>query len=167
MQRKNYFLKTSRGVRKFRNAMAMIMAIIVLVVIATVMSLSLALTIQTSKRTTDLYLYEQAVLVSQSAAEYAMLRISQTTAGNKCSIPSDNYSYNAIYDVNVTMKYVSNAGTECATKSAGNSLGTVTYVDTNGLRASNGSVMLDITVSTKPEIATEPIRYFRRSIQKM
>jgi len=167
MQRKNYFLKTSCGVRKSRNAMAMIMAIIVVLVIATVMSLSLALTVQTSKRTTDMYLYEQSVLVSQSAAEYAMLRISQTTP--QCSLPSLNYTYNGIYDINTTMRYISNAGTQCA-NNAGTTLGTVTYTKVIGATTyfpSDGSVMLDITVTANPAGTTEPIRYFRRSIQKM
>ena len=91
MQRKNSFLKNTflKKVRSYnrraRSGMAMIMAITVLVVMATIMALSLALTTQTSKQTTDLYLYEQAVLVSQSAAEYSLLQLSNV---NPCSIIS-------------------------------------------------------------------------------
>lgn len=161
MQRKNYFLKTFLRVKKFRNAMAMMMAIIVLLIIATVMSLSLALTVQTSKRTTDLYLYEQSILVSQSAAEYAMLRISQVPP---CSLPSiPSYTYNGIYDVNTTMRYIYTDPSTCKTNSDldGSGYATVAYPD------SDGSVMLDITVTANPAGTTEPIRYFRRSIQKM
>jgi len=69
MQRKNSILK--------HNGMAMIMAIAVIVVIATIMALSMAMTAQTTKRTNDLYLYEQSILMSKSATEYALLQISE------------------------------------------------------------------------------------------
>ncbi len=159
MQRKNYFLKSAR------NGMAMMMAIIVLLVIATVMALSLSLTMQTTKRTTDIYLYEQSVLLSQSAAEYAMLRISQAAPCSLATIPTYGYGGNGtpandIYTIETTMQYISNAGTACATN-ATTTFATVNYAD------SNGSVLMDITVTANPDGTTEPIRYFRRSIQKL
>jgi len=155
MQRKNYILK-----RTSRNAMAMMMAIIALVVIATIMALSLGLTIKTSKRTTDLYLYEQATLLSQSAAEYAMLKLSQEP---QCSRDSLNFSYNNVFDVNITMQYIFTDPSTCRTNSLVDSSGyaTITYPN------SNGSVLMDILISTQDNITTEPIRYFRRSIQKL
>ena len=71
MQRKNYLLKTSH-----KSGMAMITAIAVIVIIATIMTLALKLSTQTTKKTVDIYVYEQAVLLSKRAAEYALLRIS-------------------------------------------------------------------------------------------
>ena len=59
MQRKNSFLKVS-ALRRKSGGFAMIMAIVVIVVIATIMALSISLTAQTTKRTSDLYLYDQA-----------------------------------------------------------------------------------------------------------
>jgi len=56
MQRKNNILKRAK------NGMAMIMAIAVIVILVTIMALSITLTSQTTKRTTDVYLYEQSVL---------------------------------------------------------------------------------------------------------
>jgi len=156
MQRKNYFLITPRA-NKMRSAMAMMMAIIVLVVIATVMALSLTLANQTAKRTTDIYLYEQSVLLSHSAAEYALLKISQQ---NPCTLASLNFTHNTIYDINVSFNYVYTAPSPCIA-GAGTS-----YFDINTSK-SNGTVLMDITVTANPAGTTEPIRYFRRSLQKL
>jgi len=154
MQRKNSILK-----KRSRNGIAMIMAIAVLVIIATILALSLSLTNKTTQKTTDLYLYEQASILTHSAAEYALLKMSQS---NQCSLPSINYSYNNIYDINTTMYYISTPGSICeANTPAGHHFATVTYP------GSNGTVILDVSVTTKNGISTEPIRYFRRTIQKL
>ncbi len=160
MQRKNSILKISSHKASQRTGMAMIMAIAVIVIVATILSLSLMLTTHTTKKTTDLYLYEQAALLSHSASEYAMLRLSQA---NPCSIAALNYSYNNIYDINTSMFYISVAGTPCDTNSTaiGRNRGTTAWT------ASDGTVILDVTVQTKPDITTEPVRYFRRTIQKL
>ncbi|MDA3909291.1 MAG: hypothetical protein PF437_09380 [Sulfurimonas sp.] len=182
MQRKNYFLmpfkSTARNIslrkmftgsrnnlkgsstKTFRGGMAMIMAIAVLVIIATIMALSLSLTTQTTKRTTDLYLYEQSTLLSQSAAEYAMLKISQVAP---CSLPDLDFRYNNTFDVKITMQYIFTNPSACRTNSLadGSDYATVTYPD------SNGSVLMDIAITANPTGTTEPIRYFRRSIQKL
>ena len=163
MQRKNNLLMPlkSRG----RKAFAMIMAIIVLIVIGGLMAFSLSLVAQTGKRTTDIYLYEQAVLVSKSAAELALLDIAQA---NPCTITTRNYvmdlngdgnTNNDIYDVNVTLKYVYSAPSPCGVGNVNN------YFENITTEEQNGSVLMDITVTTNE--GSEPIRYFRRSIQKL
>lgn len=160
MQRKNSILKISSCGTTNRRGMAMIMAIAVIVLVATILALSLSLTTKTTKKTTDLYLYEQAAILSHSAAEYAMLKISQAAP---CSIPTLNYSYNNIYDINTSMFYISTAGSPCETNSNldGTNRGTITYP------ASNGTVILDVSVATQPGFTSEPVRYFRRTIQKL
>ncbi len=161
MQRKNYLLKNSH-----KNGMAMIMAIIVLIVIATVMSLSLAMTVNTAKKTTDIYLYEQATILSHSAAEYAVLRASQV---NPCSFSGDDFPYNATYDINISMRYIAFTGSSCdGNATANNTSFSIAGVKQNTNHApSDGTIIMDITVSTTNGVSTEPIRYFRRSIQKM
>jgi len=152
MQRKNYILKPytkKSALLQKRSGFAMIMAIIVIVVISTIMALSLSLTTQTSKRTTDLYLYEQSVLYSKSVTELALLDIAKNGCKN-----SFNTSFDCIYDANVTMRYIyTEAVTGC------NSYFTINTPE------QNGSVLMDITVTTN--VGTEPIRYFRRTIQKL
>ncbi|PHQ65443.1 MAG: hypothetical protein COB99_03915 [Sulfurimonas sp.] len=162
MQRKNYFLKTSRFNKNKRNGIAMIMAITVLVIIATIMALSLSLTTQTSKRTTDLYLYEQSVLLSHSAAEYALLKMSQS---GPCNINNLNFNHGAgnLYNINIEMRYISLITSQCQMNA--NGIGRdYANVITN---ETSGTVLMDITVTVNANATTEPIRYFRRSIQKL
>ncbi len=146
MQRKNYILK--------RGGFAMIMAIAVIVVLATIMALSLSLTAGTAKRTTDIYLYEQVVLYSKSAAELILLDIAK---GGPCTtvFPSINEIDN-LYNIDVNVKYVYK-GLVCG--------GNNDYFTTLTTDEQNGSVLMDITITTN--IGTEPIRYFRRIMQKL
>ncbi len=145
MQRKNYILNSNNK----RSGFAMIMAIIVIVVIATLMTLSLTLTAQSTKTTTDLYLYEQTVLYAKSAAELALLDIAQ----NGCQNSYTN-NFDGMYDATITMRYIY-MGT----------VGACTDYFNITTPEQNGSVLMDITVST--DAGTEPIRYFRRVIQKL
>ena len=154
MQRKNSFLNSQSHTK--RSAMAIIMAMIVIVVIGTIMALSMALTSQTTKRTTDLYLHEQAILYSKAAAELALLNI----AKNGCS---NNYVHTfgdtreIQFDANVTMQYIYTEPVAGCTQ--------YITIDTD---EENGSVLMDIVVSLHDaNLTTEPIRYFRRTVQKL
>lgn len=162
MQRKNNLLKINS--HKNRGGFAIIMAIAVIIIISTIMALSLSLTTKTSKRTTDIYLYEQAVLVSKSAAELALLAIADNVP---CNVQNGDLNYifdldgdgntaGEIYDVNITLGYVY-IGLDCGTG--------FNYANSLTTPEQNGSVLMDITVTTNA--GSEPIRYFRRSIQKL
>ena len=154
MQRKNCLLRKRTG-------FAMIMAIGVIVIISTIMALSLAMTAETTKKTTDLYLYEQAVLLSQSAAEYALLQISQSAP---CSVDNLNFTQDSIYDINITMHYIYTNPSPCTIIP----LPGGTDYFTIATPEQNGSVLMDITVSVNDTTVTsEPITFFRRSIQKL
>ena len=155
MQRKNNILMANSS--KSKNGFAMIMAIIVIVVISTLMALSLSFTAETTKRTTDLYLYEQAVLYSKSAAELALLEIAANGCIDTLNIPIGGAG-EIKYDANITMEYVYYTGTVTGCTSYFNVL----------TPEQNGSVKMDISVTLNdPTIASEPIRYFRRTIQKL
>jgi len=162
MQRKNYLLtlKTSQK-RSSRNAMAMIMAIAVIVIISTIMALSLSITTQTTKRTNDLYLYEQAILISKSATEYALLRIADDGACTHSTANLLDYTQDTIYNVQTRILYIYDNATNPCTAAQ-------TYTTVNTPQQ-DGSVMLDITVTVPDNInvTSEPIRYFRRTLQKL
>ncbi|MBL1243626.1 MAG: hypothetical protein COA39_004400 [Sulfurimonas sp.] len=164
MQRKNNFLRNS--VQKSKNGIAMIMAIAVIVIIATIMALSLSLTSQTTKRTTDLYLNEQAILYSKSAVELALLKIANSGCINSLNLTLGSASQ-IQYDVNITMSYVYTS----ATTDVAGTLNCDEYFTTYGYittQEQNGSVLMDIATTLRDStIATEPIRYFRRTIQKL
>ena len=174
MQRKNYFLSRSK-----RSGFAMIMAIILIVVLSTIVAYTLSLTSQTTKQSTDLYMREQAVLLAQSAAEYTLLAISGYNRGtntNTNCLGSVNAQYpdntNPLFDINVTIGYI---GLGCIKDDKNNVLNTTftstgyNYISESNVTTpeSNGSVLLDITVTSEANTSTEPIRYFRRTIQKL
>ena len=157
MQRKNNILKRSHP--RSRSAMAMIMAIAVIVILATIMAFSVRMGSQTTKRSTDIYLYEQSVLLAKSAAEYTLLQISlNNSPADPCHVTSLNFTQD-YYDVNISILYsYKNPPTSCN----GYTFATVTTDE------QNGSILLDIAVSVNDlNITTEPIRYFRRTIQKL
>ena len=155
MQRKNNFLMPQK---LRRDGFAMIMAIIVVVIIGGLMAFSLSLVSNTTKRTTDLYLYEQTVLYSKSAAERALLDIAQT---GSCTVIGP-YTIDGIYNVNVNVKYIYK-GLVCGDIDADGV--NDDYFTTLQTDEQNGSVLMDITVTTNE--GTEPIRYFRRVMQKL
>jgi len=151
MQRKNSFLK-----RNHRSAMAMIMAIAVIVIMATIMALALSLSSQTTKQSTTLYLYEQSALLAKGATEYALLKIAQD---GPCTHTNDlNFQQDGIYDINITLRYVYLAPSPCT---AEQTYATVTTDE------QNGSVLMDIYISVDENVTGEPIRYFRRTMQKL
>lgn len=152
MQRKNNILKRSK------NAIAMIMAIAVIVIIATLLALSISLTSQTSKKTTDIYLYEQSVLLAHSAAEYALLRISQNPP---CSDLNETFTQDTLYNITINLQYIYDSNAPCIAN--GGTLYTIVTTPEQ-----NGSVLMDITVDVNnTTVASEPIRYFKRTLQKL
>lgn len=160
MQRKNSILESAyykgKHTSSKHSGFAMIAAILVIILIATIMTLSLSLTAQTSKRTVDVYLYEQVALHAKSAAELAMLEI----AKNGPCTPIPDYTLDGIYSVNVNLQYIYTNPSPCNAA--------LTYFEIT-TPEQNGSVLMDITVSVNADqnITTEPIRYFRRTIQKL
>lgn len=158
MQRKNNTIRKS----SHRNAIAMIMAIIVIVIISTILALSISLTATTSKKTTDLYLYEQSILLSKSATEYAILKMGQNnTATDPCNYTEETFIHDTIYHITISVRYVyTNFPDTCEV---------VQQYTTVVTPEQSGSAIVDVTVTVPDNIniTSEPIRYFRRSIQKL
>lgn len=155
MQRKNYILK--------RRGMAMIMAIFLLVVLGTLMGLSLSLTGTTTSRTNDNYLNEQALLLTSSATEYAILALSGHDAVANGCINSINAQYPssgaaAMFDINITMQYVGYSTIS----------GCSYYIPHIDDSETNGTILMDVVVTSNTNLGLdEPIRYHRRTLQKL
>ncbi len=157
MQRENCILK--------RRGMAMIMAIFMILVLGGIMAIVINLTATTTHRTTNLYLHEQAVALSRSATEYALLAVSgHNHRGLQNCINRIDAQYpdenNPMFDINISLSYI-----------GFNSIGAidsdcVDYIRDINTTESNGSILMDITV-TDHNLSTEPIRYHRRTLQKM
>jgi len=138
----------------------MIMAIFFMIVIATLLTYMLASTTETSKRTTDTYVNEQAQLLAKSAVEYALLRVSGVERNASTCINGFTSSYpdaiNPIFDINITIQYYGFGATSC------------TNIANISTPESNGTMMIDVFVSDNAGLGlTEPIRYHRRTLQKL
>ncbi len=163
MQRKNYILKNSR------HGIAMIMAIAVIIILGTIMAASLQVTAQTSKQTVNDYLHEQAILLTRSATEYTLLRISAQDRNASGCLDTLNGTYapngNNLFDINISIKYIGLSGgnvvNECTTAQS--------YILNSDINDTNskGSILLDVVVTADKSITTEPIRYIRRTLQKL
>ena len=154
MQRKNHILK------QHRSGIAMIMAIAVILVLSTIMALTLQMTTQTTKQTVNDYLHEQAILLTRSATEYALLRISgRDRIANGC-LTTLTGTHNQIFDIDISIRYIGLA--ECNAAATYINRANVDDID------SIGSAILDVVISVNDEnVTTEPIRYHRRTLQKL
>ncbi|MDP1615152.1 MAG: hypothetical protein Q8L68_05080 [Methylococcales bacterium] len=157
MQRKNRILK--------RPGMAMIMAIFFIIIIGGIMAIVINLTSQTSQRTTNVYLHEQAVALTRSATEYALLAVSghnHNQLQNCINRIDAQYpsAANPMFDINISLSYIGFGGLTGTCDD---------YIATIQTPESNGSILMDVVVTTNTDsnISTEPIRYHRRTLQKM
>jgi len=156
-----------RRLQQKRNGFAMIMAIFFMIVIATLLTYMLSTSSETAQRTTNTYVNEQAQLLAKSATEYAILRVSGINRATTGCLTSFNAHYpsnaNPIYDINVSINYfgLTNA---CAPLfgAGGTAIGTIQTAE------SNGTMMIDVYVSDNAGLLlNEPIRYHRRTLQKL
>ncbi|OQX59841.1 MAG: hypothetical protein B5M52_02210 [Helicobacteraceae bacterium 4484_230] len=165
MQTQSHILK--------RKGFALISAVFLLILISSMLLTMLSLSTETAKRTVNDYLNEQAVLLAYGATEQAVLAITGTDPTSGCiqSIPSVNYpdTGSPILTVSTTMRYIwSNSQT------AGLDSTCLGYIDSsqaaeNQLTTdeSSGAVVIDVVVSTPSGFVDEPIRFHRRTLQKL
>ena len=154
---------------KKRSGFAMIMAIFFMIVIATLLSYMLSSTTETAKRTTNIYVNEQAQLLAKSAVEYAILAVSghDRTVGCINTINSHYPATNPLFDIRVDIQYYGFGligGWGCNTLITG-------VTDTIATPESNGTMMIDVYVTSSTGVGglnlSEPIRYHRRTLQKL
>ncbi len=148
-----------------RKGFSLITALVFMILVATLGALALSLSTTSVKQTSDLYLREQAELLALSATEYAILAISAhdfTGTGNCLNTITSTYTQDGtttLFDINITLYYLGNGlPANCSTLT-----NNLNNIDTND---SNRTVMIDTIVSSANGIASEPIRYHRRTIQK-
>ena len=144
-----------------RRGFGLITAIVIMITVATLMTLMIGLSSTSVKVTLDLYLKEQAELLSRSATEYALLAISGHDNSVNC-IQNINIAYpqtNPTHEANVTIWYLGSGLPASCNNVLSNS------IDTN---ESNLTVIIDTVVSVNQANSgvTEPIRVHRRTIQK-
>ncbi len=150
--------------RQQRRAFTLVMAIWILVAMTSMMALMLSFSSQTVNQTAQIYVKEQAQLLSKSATEYALLAISghNRTAGDCINYINSTYSPGGLtaFDINTSIRYI-------GLGALAGDCNDVTGALVINTPESNGTVIIDTYVTSKNQAAGDPIiRYHRRTIQK-
>jgi hypothetical protein len=131
----------------------------------------LAFTSDTNKRTIDEYLNEQAILLTYSATEYAMLAISgkDRTAGCITSISSTYPSSGSpIFQITTNIQYIWSDDAALPDRSSSIHSSCRGYIDNLVTPESHGAALIDVVVTTDSSLGlNEPIRFHRRTLQKL
>lgn len=147
-----------------KKGFTLITAIIFMVLIATIGAIAVSMSTFTAKQTSDTYLKTQAELLAMSATEYAILAIhGHDILVNGNCVNQINATYpnanSPLFDINVTIFYF---GKNLPVYPKCNILGDNNIVDTD----SGLTVMIDTFVQSHNGVATEPIRFHKRTLQR-
>ena len=146
-----------------RRGFTLIAAIFFVVIASSICMLALSIASTSVKQNSEIYLREQSELVARAATEYAMLAIisndfSTTCLGNQSENASEDNpisgEFGDLFTFKVYVKYFGDMGI-CS--------GDV--VAATG--ANQGTIMLDVFVSSKPGKASNPINFHKRTLQKL
>ena len=146
-----------------RRGFTLIAAIFFVVIASSICMLALSIASTSVKQNSEIYLREQSELVARAATEYAMLAIisndfSTTCLGNQSENASEDNpisgEFGDLFTFKVYVKYFGNMGicSGDAVAAAG---------------ANQGTIMLDVFVSSKPGKASNPINFHKRTLQKL
>lgn len=148
-----------------RRGFTLIAAIFFVVIASSICMLALSIASTSVKQNSEIYLREQSELVARAATEYAMLAIisndfSTTCLGNQSENASEDNpisgDFGDLFTFKVYVKYFGDMGDACKNKDA---------VIVKG--ANQGTIMLDVFVSSKPGKASNPINFHKRTLQKL
>ena len=146
-----------------RRGFTLIAAIFFVVIASSICMLALSIASTSVKQNSEIYLREQSELVARAATEYAMLAIisndfSTTCLGNQSKNASEDNpiagEFGDLFTFKVYVKYFGNMGV-CSGDA----------VAATG--ANQGTIMLDVFVSSKPGKASNPINFHKRTLQKL
>ena len=146
-----------------RRGFTLIAAIFFVVISSSICMLALSIATTSVRQNSEIYLREQSELVARAATEYAMLAIisndfSTTCLGNQSENASEDNpitgEFGDLFTFKVYVKYFGNMGV-CSGDA----------VAATG--ANQGTIMLDVFVSSKPGKASNPINFHKRTLQKL
>ncbi len=146
-----------------RRGFGIITAIVLLVLIATVGMMIMSIAATSSKKATDDYLRIQAEMLARSATEFALLRVqgfNRADSSNSKCLENVNIDANP-FEANATISYFLESGESVKLTECKNQL--VKDVSDHDL---NGTIMIDVVVTTKDATTSEPIRIHKRTLQK-
>ncbi len=157
-----------------RKAFSMLTAIFVIVLMATVAMLVMSLTGKIVKETTAQYQKEQAVLLSKSYTEYAIMAVMSNDRNATDCIENINGRIGASvnngqgYLINTRIAYIADSNARVGTCAA------TRILDDSGITTAESalSVIIDVYVRYRdpdhPTVSTAPwVTYHRRTLQKI
>ncbi|WP_148803421.1 type II secretion system protein [Campylobacter concisus] len=142
-----------------RRGFTLIAAIFFVVIASSICMLALSIASTSVKQNSEIYLREQSELVARAATEYAMLAIISNDFSATCIGNNDQAitgEFGDLFTFKVYVKYFGDMGDACKNKDA---------VIVKG--ANQGTIMLDVFVSSKPGKASNPINFHKRTLQKL
>ena len=146
-----------------RRGFTLIAAIFFVVIASSICMLALSIATTSVKQNSEIYLREQSELVARAATEYAILAIisndfSATCLGKQSKNASEDNPISGesgdLFTFKVYVKYFGDMGI-CSGDA----------VAATG--ANQGTIMLDVFVSSKPGKASNPINFHKRTLQKL
>lgn len=146
-----------------RRGFTLIAAIFFVVIASSICMLALSIATTSVKQNSEIYLREQSELVARAATEYAILAIisndfSATCLGKQSKNASEDNpisgEFGDLFTFKVYVKYFGDMGI-CSGDA----------VAATG--ANQGTIMLDVFVSSKPGKASNPINFHKRTLQKL
>ena len=145
-----------------RRGFTLIAAIFFVVIASSICMLALSIATTSVRQNSEIYLREQSELVARAATEYAVLAVLSNDfykAGAVCIGDKNNPikgEFGELFTFEVFVKYFGDMGEACKDKEA---------VIVKG--PNQGTVLLDVYVSSKGEKATNPINFHKRTLQKL
>lgn len=143
-----------------RRGFTLIAAIFFVVIASSICMLALSIATTSVRQNSEIYLREQSELVARAATEYAVLAVLSNDfykAGAVCIGDKNNPikgEFGELFTFEVFVKYFGDMGV-CNGDA----------VAVTGLN--QGTVLLDVFVSSKPGKATNPINFHKRTLQKL
>lgn len=143
-----------------RRGFTLIAAIFFVVIASSICMLALSIATTSVRQNSEIYLREQSELVARAATEYAILAVLSNDfykAGAVCIGDKNNPikgEFGELFTFEVFVKYFGDMGV-CSGDA----------VAVTGLN--QGTVLLDVFVSSKPGKATNPINFHKRTLQKL
>ena len=146
-----------------RRGFTLIAAIFFVVIASSICMLALSIASTSVKQNSEIYLREQSELVARAATEYAMLAIISNDFSTTCL---GKQSENASEDNPITGEFGNLFTFKVYVKYFGD-MGICSGDAVAATGANQGTIMLDVFVSSKPGKASNPINFHKRTLQKL
>ena len=154
-----------------RNGFVLIAAVFMMLAISFLLLRMMSATAESSQRTINDYIHEQAILITYAATEEAVLAVSgRDRVANGCiqTISGSFPANNPILTYTTRIRYIWTAAQAATLTAAGQAATCTGYIDNLSTPETGGSMLVDVYVQDDSSLGlNEPVRYHRRTLQKL